>query len=180
MSTAVYLIGAPGVGKSTVMKLVTQALSGDEGDLISEPIPHIRYANGWAQLGARREDFPGTDTLSYTAIDSVEAWLDSPDRPKRLLAEGDRLAIDRMMETLYDNYSQFLLVHLTAQPAISYERMTARAERLGRQPQNEAWWRGRTTKASNLAGRWNAHDVSAEGSTQHAADDVLALIARDA
>lgn len=174
MTIAVYIVGAPGSGKSTMTaKLVETWL---EPRFYAEPVAHLRYPNGWTQLGKDRPIFPGTDTLPHNAITRTETWLNSPDRPTNLIAEGDRLAIDRFIRCLHNNYDHVHVIHLTADPAISYERMLQRAEQHNRKPQNEAWWRGRATKAANLAARWNATELDARKPAQTLAEELAALL----
>lgn len=176
-STAIYLIGAPGIGKSTVMELLVNALTPGIGVVSNKPIAHVRYpGEGWVQLGKPRDGFPGTDTLGHAAINFAVPWISSDDRPANLLGEGDRLAIDRFMRVLDENYDRLLLFHLSASPGVPYQRMLDRAERLGRAPQNESWWRGRATKAANLAARWSAVELDATLPPGEIAGSILARV----
>lgn len=168
MSQAIYLIGAPGVGKSTLTAALLEPLTTTAPQEHDQPVAHTCYDNGWAHLGKAGKTFPGTDTLPYTAIDTIEAWLDSDDRPNRLIGEGDRLAVDRFIKCLHRNYEHVVLLHLTTyDPAITYERMLQRASEHELKPQSDAWWRGRARKAANLALRWDAHVIDARYPLQH-------------
>lgn len=175
-ATAIYIIGAPGVGKSTVSAIVADRLGCHRPTLVTSPVAHEVYPNGWVTLGRPRDGFPGTDTLGYSAINAVVPWVESDARPTALLAEGDRLAVDRFMTTLTDAYERFVLVHLDAPLGVSWQRAVDRAHDLGRKPQNETWWRGRAAKAANLARRWGAAEIDAERDPRAVAADVLDLI----
>ncbi len=70
ISSLLYVCGAPGVGKSTVMR---QLRSSWDCEVMSEPpVPHVRLRHlntgriMGVELGVPRENFPGTDALSMS------------------------------------------------------------------------------------------------------------------
>jgi hypothetical protein len=164
VSVAVYVIGAPGAGKtSLVAELVGAPTPGTLIDVLDAdweqheaPVPHVSYPSGWTEVGRRRGAFSGTDALSYSIAPAAAAWVRSPGRPDRLVGEGDRLATDGFLAALSASYDRLVVALVDVAPAVSYDRMVARAESLGRRPQSLAWWKGRCTKTARLADRWDA------------------------
>src|SRR5687767_5517787 len=85
-----YLIGAPGAGKTTLMRNIVAPFKGIQH---RKPFSYIEYPDApvpMAQLGTDR----GTDGLVWDAQPAVMGWLLTC--PYRVvLAEGDRLANDK-------------------------------------------------------------------------------------
>lgn len=143
-----YIIGEPGVGKSTTMQALTAGLA---RVYVAAPLHHEfltqqgNPATIAVELGRTREGFPGTDTLALNAnpkaIDFV-SWRPAP----IVLAEGDRLANMAFLEGARQAGYRVHVAWLTAGAAVPAAR---RAERGSNQ--NEAWLRGRQTKVRNLA-----------------------------
>jgi hypothetical protein len=128
----------------------------------TQPIKHVileRSRQSLVQLGWPREPFSGTDTLGYSAINQIEAWLPSLVRETPLLvAEGDRLANDRFMDDL-KSVGQLDIVYLDTPVDVAQERRERRAKQHGLELQNPSWVAGRATKAANLALRHNATTI---------------------
>jgi hypothetical protein len=145
-----YIIGPPGVGKSTAVSSAIRLLNWGTPRLIMKPFAHEVYTDVAAiHLGKHRDNgFPGTDTLSLGVNPkAVEFIAGCP--AKIVVGEGDRLANKRFLTTCAD-YSPLTLVTLVAPPGVSHQRMVNRAEQRGVAPQKESWWAGRYTKTSNL------------------------------
>jgi hypothetical protein len=152
MRTFTYLIGEPGVGKSTLMDSI---LYGHRAYPMKDPVPHIVYDDGSvAQIGAQRAKFSGTDALSMSIQPAVTEWL--MQRPyQTLLAEGDRLANDKFFRAVKAAGYELRLICLTATPGRLSVRRASRMVELGLQnAQSPAWLAGRATKIRNLIPKW--------------------------
>lgn len=143
-----YLIGEPGVGKSTTMQELTAGL---DRWYSARPLHHERLARGpretlAVELGRTREGFPGTDTLALNANPRAIEFVYSRPAPI-VLAEGDRLANMRFLKGAAVAGYLVHVAYLTASdPAVPAARRAGRGSQ-----QNEAWLRGRQTKVRNLA-----------------------------
>lgn len=150
MTHMLYVMGEPGVGKSTLMDELVRDAKPREQRL--EPIPHMVYLANTdrpvVELGKRTAQFPGTDALSMgigpKAIDFV-----CRSRPELLLAEGDRLAYTSFFSAALAAGYGILVAYLFA-PEWADKNRRHRADQLGRPPQDERWVRGRRTKLANL------------------------------
>lgn len=142
-----YIIGEPGVGKSTLMAELTA-----DNFMIQHrnPIPHIEFDGEvpWlpgktvAQLGRVREYFSGTDALALNIQPKALAFIAS--RPYDwLLAEGDRLANEAFFLAC-QKAGRLHLVYLDS-GGVAVERRLARGSN-----QDEEWVKGRVTKVRNL------------------------------
>ena len=174
----VYLIGSPGVGKTTLIKELTKDwfLSSTE----TTPVKHLCYATPFGsaiELGHRREPFGGTDTLAYDAINKIEQWLPKLERIDFIIGEGDRLANTRFI-TLCQQLGKVHLYHLTTKPETSAQRRAKRAQEFGTANQNESWVKGRTSKHENLAKKHNAIALNANLQPSMLARIILADIAK--
>lgn len=170
---SLYVIGAPGVGKTSLMAEVTRPWGDPE--VRHTPVPHLRWG-GRAEVGRRRGEFSGTDALGYAVVPSAVAWVASPQRPELLLGEGDRLACRAFLDALRAAGAS-TVVCLTGPAAWTRARSVDRSARLGREPQNEAWWQGRLTKTAHLALDYDAVMLDARRPTVELAAEVRALLA---
>lgn len=148
----VYLIGAPGVGKSTLMDALTRQATLVAS--IQKPFRHIEWGDRGdflaAELGGRRRLFSGTDMLAFNAQPRVIEWM-SDGRGQRyqlVLGEGDRLGNVRFLDACRRAGWLVHLVDLYLPDRDLDLRHAARGMK-----QNDAWRRGRATKARNVA-RW--------------------------
>lgn len=155
MKHALYIIGVPGVGKSTLVEtLVGDALAIDS----RTPMPHRIYmttAGGVTELGSRQPGrFGGTDALAMDAITKAEAWVTDPswDDDSMLLAEGDRLAYDRFFNALLGAGWELTIAHLFA---LDHTLPARRRAQRGMSEPAESWLKGRTTKVSKIVERWD-------------------------
>lgn len=145
-----YLSGAPGTGKSTIMARLTE---GCYRHVTENPLPHDRLYPAdattlddplAAEIGRRREAFAGTDALGMAINPVACQWIAS--RPYHLvLGEGDRLANKRFLTTADEAGFHVHLVHLTA----DRETLDVRCHTRGSK-QSDSWRQGRATKAANL------------------------------
>lgn len=159
MGRAIYVVGAPGAGKSTFTRALADRLGTGERVQLERPLPHVDIGNGWAEVGRDRGAFGGTDALGYTAISLAVPWVLSDQRPAHLLGEGDRLAVARFLSALEQSY-ELTVIHLTGNPALAWKRVEDRAAALGlAKLPNYTWWAGRVSKAANIARAFNAVEV---------------------
>lgn len=149
----VYVIGEPGVGKST---LVRNALLpeldhfGRDGATFAVWAGYVE-GRSVAYLGDPRHDrFPGTDRLSMSVAPKVGLWLDAVvplARYDTIVGEGDRLSnLALFVSAARLGLNVFVIQATSAHAA---ERRRERAE--GRGEQSPQWVAGRVTKVNNLA-----------------------------
>jgi len=142
----VYLIGAPGAGKSTLMAALTR-----NAEIVAtstaQPKRVVWGMGRWVccELGVRRPDFPGTDALPMNVQPRAEAWMAQARYPL-VLGEGDRLGNAKFLTACREQGWVIHLVYLEAPDSTLRLRRSARGS-----DQNEAWCAGRATKARNLA-----------------------------
>lgn len=138
-----YIVGEPGVGKSTLVKSFTGQCPIRR--VHHMPVLHTSYSARVAQIGEDREEFGGTDTLGYLQP-IVQMWLNKEPYPC-MLGEGDRLNNFGFFEFLIDQGIELTVIALWA-PELARERREERAERVGK-AQKEWWLKTRTTKVEN-------------------------------
>lgn len=150
MNRLVYLIGEPGVGKSTLMEALTEGLV--DVEVSPAPVPHTMFYGPyrdqhepWAiEIGRRRADFSGTDALSMSIAPKAREWIATVPHPL-VLAEGDRLASPSFWLAAEEGGYRVDVVLLDADPEVAAAR---RAERGS--DQGGSWLKGRLTKVRNL------------------------------
>lgn len=162
----VYVIGYPGVGKSTAVAQSLQLLNYSVGVAHEEPIPHIKWINEKGntinELGRRRDSFSGTDALALNIQPRATAWLEQQPTGT-FIAEGDRLANPKFFDVAIRTCERFVIAHIDAPLDLARTRAQRRAERLGIATQNETWWKGRATKVGNLVASYGARVVAIDG-----------------
>lgn len=144
----VYICGAPGAGKTTLMRHLR--LPWDMEVVRQPPVPHVllRSPGGilhGLELGVPREVHGGTDSLAMDISHRAsEFLLRSP--VGFALGEGARLATRPFLSRLAAAGVRVHLVHLDTPPVLLDERCAERGT-----TQNPAWRRGAATRALNLA-----------------------------
>jgi energy-coupling factor transporter ATP-binding protein EcfA2 len=155
MGKLLYIVGAPGSGKST---LVASLLEGLRHVQLREPFAHVVYENGWVQLGELRERYAGTDALPYDAAPGVLAWLLRAQHVYPLIVgEGSRLGTDHFFEACRKAGIDATVLHLKAPEGLSRARIAARAVESGSRPPLPVCvhqWRARSER---VGARW-AHE----------------------
>ncbi len=146
--TLVYVSGAPGSGKSTLMAHLTRACPRDTRlTPFAHDVLHLPAGDGSTavELGRRRETFSGTDALSMSVQPRAVAFL--TEWPGTLLlGEGDRLANMNFLGAAWRAGYTVHLIHLHTPQELLDERCAERGSE-----QNPQWRAGRVTKAIRLA-----------------------------
>ena len=149
---AIYLIGEPGVGKSTVIRELypnmraTTAIRLNK-QLWGQPLKRGHITAG-VMLGKEREGFTGTDALGMSVNPDAIEWANSKHPYRFIIGEGARLANIAFLTALNKN-TNLTVAYLVADNAA--QRREQRSERLGTELQAESWVKGRKTGARNLA-----------------------------
>lgn len=152
MKDLVYLVGPPGVGKSTIMAELTGGLNRvprQSGQLKYDDLCRVHTPPQTAEvvgveLGARRAAYSGTDALGMAVNPHAVDWILSTEQTL-VLGEGARLANARFLRAAVSAGFVVHLVHLSAVPDVLAERRESRGS-----SQNPAWIRGAETRASNI------------------------------
>jgi hypothetical protein len=177
----VYVIGYPGVGKSSAVANALELLDLGNPSLVTHPLAHLRYSSHqglsvW-EMGKRREAFSGTDALGMSVQPLAVRWVGAltdpgAESPNVLIGEGDRLATRGFL----DACPNLTVVHLSAPLPVAQQRASERAIRLGRSPQDPSWLRGRATKVDRLAFAYSCVQINAELSPLEVAEHLATVV----
>lgn len=157
MPDLLYFIGQPGSGKTTLVRTLTENHS---PYTVKKPFAHTLWqpdkgGKEVMELGELRGTFSGTDTLAMDVQRRVVAQLQGDAHP-RVLGEGDRLSNESFFDAVRSLGYGVTVVYLDVPDDIAAAWRLERAERGGGKPQNEAWVKGRITKAARLAEKVDA------------------------
>lgn len=147
----VYLVGAPGAGKSSLMRELTAswtrvpAPEGLRRDYLLNPQTSALEA---VELGRRRAHFSGTDAMGQAVIQFAIPWMIRQTETSLVFGEGARLGNRRFLSSCAAAGYAVVLGHLEHSLISSWR--VARERELGR-AQNSSWITGRGTAARNLA-----------------------------
>lgn len=148
MTRALYVIGEPGVGKSTAFRLLTEHLPLGKPESVSDESPLLkvqRWDSGLVLGFDTGEGFPGTDRLSMAVQPHAMRWVTESDLPKYVIGEGQRLANVAFLMALAAR-SDLRVVHIRLDEAVAQSRRTKRGT-----GQNEKWAKAARSRAYNLA-----------------------------
>lgn len=152
MTRALYIVGAPGSGKSTLMaRLLEGWVVGPHRrwgrEVFGHYLEHPEKGRG-AYLGHLRPEYPGTDALSLSAAPRVMEWLESLPLLGLdwVFGEGARLSHLSFLLEL-DKATDLTVVHLEVDPETAAQRRAAR----GGKQLSEKFCKTMTTKADNVA-----------------------------
>lgn len=133
MTRSLYIVGAPGTGKSTVMVELVRQLGWswlpDQRvwrELWTHDLVDADCAVQATYLGKQRASFSGTDALSMSASPRVVEWLHETELPAWILGEGARLGTPKFLPQLH-RVAPLLLAHLVCPPEEAIRRVTDRA-----------------------------------------------------
>lgn len=140
---AIYLIGIPGTGKSTIMKEFMKTQSGEWKQ--DRPIDLLdTHVNGNFRVLGKYEEgetFSGTDRLSMAVAPKAIEWIST--QPNELiLGEGDRLNNAGFFEACGDSLT---IIHLTVSDAERERRYKERGS-----DQSEKFIQTTRTKCANI------------------------------
>jgi ribose 1,5-bisphosphokinase PhnN len=167
----VYVIGPPGAGKSTLMAELTKNCARFPSEGV---IPHEALVRGHdvvgAELGRRRDDFPGTDALSMSIMPRARQFLEAH-YYRLVLGEGNRLGNAAFMQAAKDAGYNVTLVHLTAADEVLKVRRAGRT-------QNSQWARGAAKQAANLAQNADCKviELDADRTVQELAEELFLAV----
>uniref|UniRef100_UPI003F4963E3 P-loop-containing protein n=1 Tax=Pseudonocardia sp. CA-138482 TaxID=3240023 RepID=UPI003F4963E3 len=177
----IYLVGEPGVGKTTTMAALTSPLN--RLGVLRQPTRTL-YTDRLGlilavELGRRRSNgYGGTDALSMSVMGMAERYLlsgQAATETNLLLAEGARLACTRFLSAAVAADWETHLVHLVG-PALAAARRDERGS-----DQDPAWVRGAATRARRLFEEpppgVATHRVIPAGTPQDVAEQVAAVTA---
>lgn len=151
MKDLLYIVGQPGSGKSTLLAALTEGL--EPLSVEARPFAHIVWPPGIVELGARRDQFSGTDALSMSVQPKVVQWL-RDEQPPAVIGEGDRLANNKFFRAVMEAGYALTIARLAVSEQVVRARREARAAALRVPVQNEQWLRGRRSKVSNIVDAW--------------------------
>lgn len=163
MSCALYLLGGPGIGKSTVMRALLEGWEPGEYERLTEReffghyLSHEILGRG-LYLGKIRPAFPGTDALSLAVQPHAVGWLDTfPSGLSWVFGEGDRLGNAKFLIGL-GRRTRLTVVNLVGSPDLMTQRRASREDTTALRhrkrksdEQNATFCAGRVTKSANAA-----------------------------
>lgn len=181
INNLLYLCGAPGVGKSSVMRALREPW--DQEVMNGSSVPHVRLrhpASGvpvGIELGVPRASFPGTDALSMSIGPRAMRWVLDQHGPFAM-AEGARLATRPFLGGCATQGVRVTLVQLLADPELLEERWRARGAK-----QNPSWRKGAATRADGITewfrgyvGQDGFHQLVSINCTRMTVDQVADLV----
>ncbi len=143
MSDVVFLVGAPGTGKTTLMR----ALLPEVRTLIASP--KWTVTKDIVAAGHYTGDtFDGADRVPYNGVmTALEFWWQQlAGKAKLTFFDGDRFSFNGVLDWMKEHNVRARVIHLTA----SAETLKARYEARGSN-QNAIWIKGRVSKARKFA-----------------------------
>lgn len=162
-----YVIGEPGVGKSTTIAFLLNGLQKIEA--YDETVPYVVRSNFGKEvcitLGKDRDDFPGTDTLKMNILPEACEWIKTVSPERTVIGEGDRLAHPRFWNAAKEAGHQVRVVALITQdPGTAAKRRKARGSN-----QDASWLKSRGTRVDRLISSYPVKIIEASGSIEEIA-----------
>ncbi len=153
MTRAIYIVGAPGSGKSTLMRELLRGW--DVGpytkwttrELFGHYLEHPEKGRG-AYIGHLRPEYPGTDALSLSVQPQALLWLEALPLLGLdwVFGEGVRLGYPKFLIALAQ-YTDLTVIHLKISPEEAARRRLVR----GGKQMTDNWCRVATSRANNAA-----------------------------
>lgn len=153
MTKAVYIVGAPGAGKSTLMARLLEGWAvgpytkWTSREMFGHYLQHPEKGSG-AYLGHLRPDYPGTDALSLSVAPQALLWLEALPLLGLdwVFGEGARLSHPGFLEALAAQ-TDLTLVYLQ----VSAEEAARRRAARGGKQLTESYCKTAATRAENVA-----------------------------
>lgn len=165
MATIVWLIGAPGAGKTTLVRALL--LAAKPSTVVTIHKPKWTLVNGVLVLAGHYtgETFDGADRVGYNAVNAaLDYWFANLSKYSVTIFDGDRFSHEKVWHAFEDHNR--MVVQLKA----SNETLNARRQNRGSN-QNEIWLKGRASKVENFAQRHDARVLDAEKPTSELLTD---------
>ena len=159
MSIAFFILGEPGVGKTTTVRHLVPELLPDSSRTRTEIEKPKWTICGTTVLAGhyRGQTFDGADTVPYTgAKAALEYWREHLlPRAELTIFDGDRFSTQPSLDFVRATGVTVVGARLMLPEGVIEKR---RAERGSKQ--NETWLKGRATKVMNFAAKIEAFPVS--------------------
>lgn len=160
---ALYVIGGPGSGKSTLMAGLLDGWEAEHPfirlvpkELFGHRLEHPVLGSG-IYLGKIRPEFPGTDALARSVSPHATQWATEVLPTERLswvFGEGVRLSHLKFFEDLHQ-HTRLTVIYLALDESVSQQRRIDR----GLAPIEERWCRSSFSRARNLAAKCPAAGI---------------------
>lgn len=166
MNNGVYfVVGAPGVGKTSFLKEVFRLLDPEGQGYPSAYLTPKPKWTVWQSFCAAGHysggTFDGADTVPYNGVDDALAfWLRDlwPKKGQLTFLDGDRFSHEKVVSFFRGHAVPVHCIQLVATPETLAARRAARGS-----TQNPSWMKGRETKAVRFAqlqnGTWETNSV---------------------
>jgi hypothetical protein len=168
-----YIVGEPASGKTTLVKAMTDGVPVTAFKV--GPVRWLRLETkpSVIELGARREEFSGTDALAMNVQPAMVNMLADDVAGQYVIGEGDRLTNLKFFRAVRDAGWYLHVACLEASPLTLAQRRSSRAFLLGKPEQSASWVQGRQTKLRNLLHALPPHIVSYHRHDDGATADVV-------